>query len=89
MGLTNTTKQVYGHEKVSVINGGLPRAKKEGVKLEIGPPAAFKVGHTGIKDCGNAQTNMIALASTGDDLSDSRSSARRCCRYNTPWHRLV
>ena len=37
--------QVYGHEKVSVIDGGLPRAKKEGVKLEIGPPTKFEVSH--------------------------------------------
>lgn len=37
-------EQVYGHEKVSVINGGLPRAKKEGVKLETGPPKHFEVG---------------------------------------------
>lgn len=28
---------------MSVINGGLPRAKKEGVKLESGPPKEFKV----------------------------------------------
>lgn len=34
---------MYGHEKVSVIDGGLPRARKEGVKLEAGPPAEFKV----------------------------------------------
>jgi 3-mercaptopyruvate sulfurtransferase SseA len=39
----NFTNQVYGHEKVSVINGGLPRAKKEGVKLETGPPKEFEV----------------------------------------------
>lgn len=26
-----------------MINGGLPRAKKEGVKLESGPPTEFKV----------------------------------------------
>lgn len=37
-------QQVYGHEKVSVINGGLPRAKKEGVELETGPPTSFEVG---------------------------------------------
>lgn len=41
--LTYNNDQVYGHEKVSVIDGGLPRARKEGVKLEIGPPNTFKV----------------------------------------------
>lgn len=39
---------MYGHEKVSVINGGLPRAKKEGVKLETGPPSHFQVHHPSI-----------------------------------------
>ncbi|EXJ84014.1 hypothetical protein A1O3_04681 [Capronia epimyces CBS 606.96] len=39
---TAWTFKVYGHEKVSVINGGLPRAKKEGVKLETGPPKEFQ-----------------------------------------------
>ncbi|KAF4126550.1 thiosulfate/3-mercaptopyruvate sulfurtransferase [Geosmithia morbida] len=39
---TAWTFKVYGHENVSVINGGLPRAKKEGVKLETGPPAEFQ-----------------------------------------------
>ncbi|OCF44418.1 hypothetical protein I317_01678 [Kwoniella heveanensis CBS 569] len=38
---TAWTFKVYGHEKVSVIDGGLPRARKEGVKLETGPPKAF------------------------------------------------
>ncbi|WVF67226.1 hypothetical protein IAT40_001974 [Kwoniella sp. CBS 6097] len=39
---TAWTFKVYGHEKVSVIDGGLPRAKKEGVKLETGPPKEFE-----------------------------------------------
>ncbi|KAI1616432.1 thiosulfate sulfurtransferase [Exophiala viscosa] len=39
---TAWTFKVYGHEKLSVINGGLPRAKKEGVKLETGPPTQFE-----------------------------------------------
>lgn len=39
---TAWTFKVYGHEKVSVINGGLPRAKKEGVSLETGPPKKFE-----------------------------------------------
>ncbi|WVW79183.1 hypothetical protein I302_101149 [Kwoniella bestiolae CBS 10118] len=40
---TAWTFKVYGHEKVSVIDGGLPRAKAEGVRLETGPPREFKV----------------------------------------------
>ncbi|KAF7561748.1 hypothetical protein G7046_g2401 [Stylonectria norvegica] len=39
---TAWTFKVFGHEKVSVINGGLPRAKKEGVKLEFGPPTEIQ-----------------------------------------------
>nr|XP_019047904.1 hypothetical protein I302_04524 [Kwoniella bestiolae CBS 10118]OCF26834.1 hypothetical protein I302_04524 [Kwoniella bestiolae CBS 10118] len=39
---TAWTFKVYGHEKVSVIDGGLPRAKAEGVRLETGPPREFK-----------------------------------------------
>ncbi|EHY58226.1 hypothetical protein HRR83_004916 [Exophiala dermatitidis] len=45
---TAWTFKVYGHEKVSVINGGLPRAKKEGVKLETGPPKPFQETEYGI-----------------------------------------
>nr|XP_019009568.1 uncharacterized protein I206_05126 [Kwoniella pini CBS 10737]OCF48349.1 hypothetical protein I206_05126 [Kwoniella pini CBS 10737] len=40
---TAWTFKVYGHEKVSVIDGGLPRAKAEGVELEVGPPIEYKV----------------------------------------------
>ncbi|OCF72560.1 hypothetical protein I204_06942 [Kwoniella mangroviensis CBS 8886] len=36
------TFKVYGHEKVSLIDGGLPRAKAEGVKLEAGAPQEYK-----------------------------------------------
>ncbi|KAM0755830.1 thiosulfate sulfurtransferase [Meredithblackwellia eburnea MCA 4105] len=36
------TFKAYGHEKVSLVDGGLPRAVKEGVQLETGPPAAFQ-----------------------------------------------
>lgn len=32
---------------MSVINGGLPWAKKEGVKLETGPPKQFEVSKSG------------------------------------------
>nr|XP_018258906.1 uncharacterized protein I303_08446 [Kwoniella dejecticola CBS 10117]OBR81064.1 hypothetical protein I303_08446 [Kwoniella dejecticola CBS 10117] len=39
---TAWTFKVYGHEKVSVIDGGLPRARSEGVKLETGLPRQFE-----------------------------------------------
>ncbi|WVQ81678.1 hypothetical protein IAT38_003803 [Cryptococcus sp. DSM 104549] len=39
---TAWTFKVYGHENVSVIDGGLPRAIREGVKLEEGAPTEFK-----------------------------------------------
>ncbi|KIV97514.1 hypothetical protein PV10_01261 [Exophiala mesophila] len=39
---TAWTFKVYGHKKVSVIDGGLPRAKKEGVALETGSPREIK-----------------------------------------------
>ncbi|WWC73363.1 uncharacterized protein I206_107330 [Kwoniella pini CBS 10737] len=43
---TAWTFKVYGHEKVSVIDGGLPRAKAEGVELEVGPPIEYKTPRT-------------------------------------------
>ena len=36
---------MYGHKRVSVIDGGLPRAVKEGVPLETGEPSSFQVRH--------------------------------------------
>ncbi|WVQ94817.1 hypothetical protein IAU59_001900 [Kwoniella sp. CBS 9459] len=39
---TAWTFKVYGHDKVSVVDGGLPSAKKYGVKLETGPPKDFR-----------------------------------------------
>ncbi|WVQ64063.1 uncharacterized protein L199_002222 [Kwoniella botswanensis] len=40
---TAWTFKVYGHAKVSLIDGGLPRAKAEGVNLEAGPPQEYKI----------------------------------------------
>lgn len=35
--------QAYGHEKVSLVDGGLYRAADEGVQLDFGPPQPFEV----------------------------------------------
>lgn len=89
VGLINIIKQVYGYEKVFVINGGLLWVKKEGVKFEIGLFVVFKVGYIGIKDCGNVQINMIVFVFIGDDLLDFCFLVRCCCWYNILWYCLV
>lgn len=42
---TAWTFKVYGHQRVSVIDGGLPRAIREGVALEEGEPRSWEVSY--------------------------------------------
>lgn len=35
--------QAFGHDHVSLLDGGLPRAVAEGIQLERGNPIPFKV----------------------------------------------
>lgn len=36
--------RAFGHDKVSLLEGGLPRAVHEGVALEEGEPTKYEVG---------------------------------------------
>ncbi|WRT68785.1 uncharacterized protein IL334_005765 [Kwoniella shivajii] len=71
---TAWTFKVYGHEKVSIIDGGLPRALAEGVELESGAPKEFTKAVVEFEEIQSLAARLTPLANDVV-LIDARPSA--------------
>ncbi|BEI88543.1 uncharacterized protein CcaverHIS019_0112610 [Cutaneotrichosporon cavernicola] len=74
------TFKAFGHDKVSVLDGGLPAWIDEGGDVEQGPPEAFKTaeyenGHLD-KEMVKSYADIVAINKDGDIVLDARSHGR-------------